>query len=54
MENIFKVKVEGVNIVRKKARPRMKFGRVAGHVAGYKKAYVTLAQGEKIDIFEGV
>lgn len=54
VEAAFKVKVDAVNIIRKKARPRSRFGRVTGRESGYKKAYVTLAQGEKIEIFEGV
>ncbi|MUM76184.1 50S ribosomal protein L23 [Pseudodesulfovibrio sp. F-1] len=54
VEAAFDVKVESVNIVRKQAMPRKKFGRVTGRISGYKKAYVKLAQGDKIEIFEGV
>ena len=54
VEAAFDVKVESVNIVRKKAMPRKKFGRVTGRIPGYKKAYVKLAAGDKIEIFEGV
>ncbi|MFH1913446.1 50S ribosomal protein L23 [Pseudodesulfovibrio pelocollis] len=54
VEAAFDVKVESVNIVRKQAMPRKKFGRVTGRISGYKKAYVKLAEGDKIEIFEGV
>lgn len=54
VEAAFDVKVESVNIVRKKAMPRKKFGRVTGRIPGYKKAYVKLVEGDKIEIFEGV
>ena len=54
VENIFKVSVRGVNVVRVRPRARKRFGRVTGKISGYKKAYVTLAAGEKIEFFEGV
>ncbi len=54
VEAAFNVKVESVNIVRKQAMPRKRFGRVTGRISGYKKAYVKLAAGDKIEIFEGV
>jgi large subunit ribosomal protein L23 len=54
VEAAFDVKVESVNIVKKSAMPRKKFGRVTGRIPGYKKAYVKLAAGDKIEIFEGV
>ncbi|MBG0791428.1 MAG: 50S ribosomal protein L23 [Desulfovibrionaceae bacterium] len=55
VEAAFDVKVESVNIVKKNAMPRKKFGRATGgRIPGYKKAYVKLAAGDKIEIFEGV
>ncbi|AMK12268.1 50S ribosomal protein L23 [Pseudodesulfovibrio indicus] len=55
VEAAFDVKVESVNIVSKKAMPRKRMGRLTGgRVPGYKKAYVKLAAGDKIEIFEGV
>ncbi len=54
VEAAFQVKVEKVNVVTVKPRPRMRQGRVKGRIAGYRKAYVTLAQGDKIEFFEGV
>lgn len=54
VEEAFKVKVEGVNVIRQRPRRRTKFGRTVGRESGFKKAYVTLAEGEKIELFEGV
>jgi len=54
VEKAFNVKVTGVNVVKRRPRPRTRFGRVTGRLAGCKKAYVTLAEGEKIELFEGV
>ncbi len=54
VEEAFKVKVEKVNVVTVKPRRRMRQGRVKGRISGYRKAYVTLAQGDKIEFFEGV
>lgn len=54
VEEAFKVKVDGVNVVKHRARPRKRFGRVTGKISGYKKAYIKLAPGEKIEFFEGV
>ncbi len=54
VEEAFKVKVEKVNVVTVKPRNRVRQGRVKGRISGYRKAYVTLAKGEKIEFFEGV
>lgn len=54
VESIFDVKVEAVNIVRKKTIVQRKANRKLVRTPGFRKAYVTLAQGEKIDFFEGV
>jgi len=54
VESLFNVKVVRVNIVRRKSFRKTKFGRAAGKVPGFKKAYVSLAAGEKIEFFEGV
>lgn len=57
VEEAFAVKVEAVNVVVKKPLAKM-FSRgkkrLQGRVCGYKKAYVTLAEGNKIEFFEGV
>ncbi len=55
VEEAFKVKVIEVNMVRRKPLARSRSGRrTAGRIAGWKKAYVKLAAGEKIEFFEGV
>jgi large subunit ribosomal protein L23 len=54
VEAAFNVKVEAVNILRKRPIRRVRNGRTIGKVAGYKKAFVTLAKGDKIEFFEGV
>jgi large subunit ribosomal protein L23 len=54
VEEAFGVKVAAVNISRKKALGRKRWGRPVGRVSGHKKAWVTLAPGEKIELFEGV
>ena len=54
MEKAFDVKVEAVNVVRKAPSNRERQGRVVGRKPGWKKAYVTLRQGDKIEFFEGV
>ncbi len=53
VESIFKVKVEKVNIVNIKSKPK-RLGRFEGKRSGWKKAYVTLKKGEKrVEYFEG-
>jgi large subunit ribosomal protein L23 len=54
VEEAFKVRVVDVNVLTVKPRDRVRQGRVKGRIAGYRKAYVTLAPGDKIAIFEGV
>lgn len=54
VEKAFDVKVEAVNIVCRKPRNRKRQGKVIGQQSGWKKAYITLAEGEKIAFFEGV
>ena len=54
VEKAFDVKVEAVNVVRRAPINRERQGRVVGRKPGWKKAYVTLRQGDKIEFFEGV
>ncbi len=54
VEEAFKVKVKKVNIVNVKPKVKKRFGKVIGKKRGWKKAYVTLEEGSKIDFFEGV
>lgn len=50
IESIFDVKVLSVNTCRP-PRKKHKVGRFAGNRPQYKKAIVTLAQGDTIDLF---
>lgn len=54
VEKAFDVHVTKVNIVRRKPLNRKRQGRVIGQYSGWKKAYVMLAEGDKIELFEGV
>ncbi|MGM0610490.1 MAG: 50S ribosomal protein L23 [Thermodesulfobacteriota bacterium] len=54
IETLFNVGVDYVNVVRVRTRARKKFGRKVGRKPGFKKAYVTLSPGDKIELFEGV
>lgn len=49
VEKMFNVKVEGVQVSRVKPKTR-RFGRIEGRRKGWKKAYVTLAEGHSIQI----
>jgi large subunit ribosomal protein L23 len=52
VESLFKVTVEGVrtNVVRGKIK---RVGKSIGQRPNYKKAFVTLKEGDKIELFEG-
>lgn len=54
VEKAFNVKVKEVNIVRRRPRNRKRQGKIIGQKPGWKKAYVLLGQGEKIELFDGV
>jgi len=52
VEEFFKVKVLRVRTLRVLGKKR-RVGRVIGQRPAWKKAYVTLAEGQRIDFFEG-
>ena len=52
VEELFDVKVVGVNIVKMPPKPKRR-GMIKGSKPGWKKAIVQLRQGETIEIFEG-
>ena len=52
VETLFKVKVEKVRTTRQLGKIR-RVGRHSGRRPDWKKAYVTLAEGNRIDFFEG-
>ena len=53
VERIFKVGVKSVNTMNIKGKPK-RVGLHSGRRAGYKKAVVTLLEGDTIDFIEGV
>jgi large subunit ribosomal protein L23 len=53
VEQVFKVKVLKVNTIRSAGKPK-RMGVHTGHTPEKKKAIVTLAEGEKIEFFEGM
>ena len=59
VEQTFKVTVKAVNTLNVKPRKKSRTasrrgGRIEGTQSGWKKAIVTLAPGERIDVFEQV
>ncbi|MCW5893853.1 MAG: 50S ribosomal protein L23 [bacterium] len=52
VESLFKVKVEKVRTSRQLGKVR-RVGKHLGRRPAWKKAYVTLAEGNRIDFFEG-
>lgn len=53
IEELYKVGVIGVNIINVPSK-RRNYGAKTGWKSGYKKAIVTLNEGDKIELFEGV
>ncbi|MCQ2801190.1 MAG: 50S ribosomal protein L23 [Bacilli bacterium] len=51
-EKVFGVKVIGVNIVNAPAKETTRGGRYKGVISGFKKAVVTVADGQAIDLFK--
>lgn len=51
-QRIFQVKVDSVNVSNVARKEKSRGGRYKGHVPGYKKAVVSIAQGEAIDLFK--
>jgi len=52
VEELFDVKVVGVNVAKVQPKPKRR-GMHKGTKPGWKKAIVQLREGDKIDIFEG-
>jgi large subunit ribosomal protein L23 len=53
VEDLYKVKVISVNTV-KIPRKYRSYGRTPGWKSGFRKAVVTLKEGDKIELFKGV
>jgi large subunit ribosomal protein L23 len=54
VEKYFNVKVKSVNVMNMKGKPQRVRGNRIKHRPDWKKAVVTLAPGDKIELFEGV
>jgi large subunit ribosomal protein L23 len=54
VEAEFKVRVLGVRVVNVKPKEKRRGRRTPGMTPGWKKAIVTLAPGDKIELFEAV
>ena len=52
IERIFQVKVEDVKVCNVRAKETTRGTRYQGSISGYKKAVVTIAEGEAIDLFK--
>lgn len=53
VEKVFKVGVIKVNTMRVRGKPYGRFGRMINNKKTWKKAIVTLKEGDRIDFFEG-
>lgn len=53
VEEVFRVHVRAVNIIHVAGKMR-RFGRTQGRSASWKKAVISLQQGDRIELFEGV
>lgn len=53
IEGVYGVKVDKISVVNIKAKKRA-YGRHEGTKSGFKKATVTLKEGNKIELFQGV
>jgi large subunit ribosomal protein L23 len=52
IERIFQVKVEDVKVSNVRSKSTTRGTRYRGTISGYKKAIVTIAEGEAIDLFK--
>ena len=52
VERIFQVKVEDVRVSNVRAKATTRGTRYQGKLSGYKKAIITIAEGEAIDLFK--
>ncbi|MCQ2799583.1 MAG: 50S ribosomal protein L23 [Bacilli bacterium] len=51
-ERLYQVKVTDVKIINVAPKAKSRGGRYKGHIAGYKKAIVAIAEGEAVDLFK--
>lgn len=50
IEGVYGVKIEKIAVINTHAKAK-NYGRYAGQIAGYRKALITLKEGEKIELF---
>lgn len=53
VEQLFRVKVDKIRTCNRNGKER-RIGRVTGRTQAWKRAYVTLSEGSKIDFLEGL
>jgi large subunit ribosomal protein L23 len=53
VEEVFKVRVRAVNIMHMRGKMR-RMGKTQGMTSGWKKAVVSLEEGQRIEFFQGV
>ena len=51
-QRIFQVKVTGVNVATQRAKATTRGGRYQGKIQGFKKAIISLAEGNAVDLFK--
>lgn len=51
-ERVFGVKALNVNIINVRSKETTRGGRYKGSISGFKKAVVTIAEGEALDLFK--
>lgn len=51
-QRLYQVEVEAVHVINQPGKSKSRGGRYQGHVAGYKKAIVSLKAGNAVDLFK--
>ncbi len=51
-QRLYQVEVENVSIINQGSKEKSRGGRYKGYVSGYKKAIITLKDGNAIDLFK--
>ncbi len=51
-QRLYKVEVENVHVINQISKSKSRGGRYQGHVSGYKKAIITLKEGNAVDLFK--
>lgn len=51
-ERLYQVKVTDVKVINVLAKEKSRGGRYRGHIPGFKKAIISIAEGEAVDLFK--